>query len=114
MAFPLTEPKQFSKLPRSKSKLVTIFRQYAASLYSGQRLYSSVFNMANIGSVQEIETFVYTKGTQEEQHSFFALVQEQSCSFQPVNDAILAFIRKYDAKWNQKHTDILYNVQHTI
>lgn len=89
----------FSKSPRSKTKLLSLFRQFIVNAYTGERLYSSLLNFDNITNVSEIEGLAIQYGSPDEATRFFDMIQEQENSITPVSDAIFAFSRRYDNKW---------------
>lgn len=93
----------FSKLPRSKTKLLSLFRQFIVNVHTGERLYSSLLNFDNITNVSEIEGLAIQYGSPDEATRFFDIIQEQENSITPVSDAIFVFSKRHDTEWYQNN-----------
>lgn len=96
----------FSAFPKSKSKFISLVRQYIANAYSGQKLYVSLVNMDSVTSASAFEHLVYTNATESERNEFFNLVLNSN-AVQSMNDSIFKFSKKNDPEWYQQVEDTI-------
>lgn len=87
----------WDKSIRSKSKLISLFRQFVANEYDGSRLYSHVESMEDV-SIDYLLNKIEELGSTEEKDSFNEILANAS-NWLPYASSIHNFLRKHDEKW---------------